>query len=282
MYIWMGYGLWPKAVEQIVEHFLPRGPMRSLAMSMLREEFTKLDTRDVGVIQPAETIALIHRLMNPGLTCEGLADFLSASLSIDVPPREIHKYFTLMDVDGNGVLSVDEFIPMFRQLMLGYFPEHILRSLNLSPGQIAQFLIVIALGFIMVFVLITLVITTFAAGRDIVSVIHSGVTGVAGVLQSNLGNQSLGLESGMADLLRQLEDWIMAAIITTVGLSKTVVDRLVRVATELESGVVAGVVDGVEGAAAAVTTVVETATGTTPAPAAAAAAAPAANAATSS
>lgn len=101
MYIWMGYGLWPKAVEQIVEHFLPRGPMRSLALSMLQDEFTKLDTRGVGVIQPAETIALIHRLMNPGLTCDNMADFLSSTLQIDVPSREIHKYFTLMDVDGN-------------------------------------------------------------------------------------------------------------------------------------------------------------------------------------
>merc|ERR1719272_179784 len=147
----MGYGLWPRAVENIVEHFLPRGPMRSLALSMLQDEFNKLDTRGVGVIQPAETIALIHRLMNPGLTCEGLADFLSTSLSIDVPSREIHKYFTLMDVDGNGVLSVNEFIPMFRTLITGYFPEHILRSLNLSGGQIAKFLIVFASAFLLVF-----------------------------------------------------------------------------------------------------------------------------------
>lgn len=210
---------------------------------MLQDEFTKLDTRGVGVIQPAETIALIHRLMNPGLTCDNMADFLSSTLQIDVPSREIHKYFTLMDVDGNGVLSVDEFIPMFRNLISGYFPEHILRSLNLSPGQIAQFLIVIASGFIMVFVLITLVITTFAAGRDIISVIHSGVTGCAGVLQNNLSNQNLGLESGMADLLAQLEDWVMAAIITTVGLSKTVVDSLERLARELAGGAI-GAMDG--------------------------------------
>merc|ERR1719329_675425 len=100
--------------------------------------------------------------MNPGLTCENMANFLSTSLQIDVPEREIHKYFTLMDVDSNGVLSVDEFIPMIRNLMTGYFPEHILRSLNLSGGQIAKFLFVLASGLISVFVLITLVITTFA------------------------------------------------------------------------------------------------------------------------
>jgi len=239
-YIWMGYGIWKNAIVGIVEHFLPRGPMRSLALAMLPEEFAKLDKAGCGILQPAETIALIHRLVNPGLTCEDLGIFLSENLQIQVPQREIHKYFTMMDVDGNGVLDANEFIPMIRQLFLGFFPDHVMRALNLGPSQIARFVITIAAVLLMVFALVTLVIGTFAAGRDVISVIHTGVTGVTGIISQNLANGQLGFEGSMFALIAALEGWVTAAIVTALGLSTAAIDRFAQVEKEFQKGVSSG------------------------------------------
>jgi len=240
MYIWMGYGLWPNAVVGIVEHFLPRGPMRSLALAMLNDEFTKLDPAGNGVLQPAETIALIHRLVNPGLTCEDLSSFLAENLQIQVPNRELHKYFTMMDVDGNGVLDAREFIPMIRQLFLGFFPDHIMRALNLGPSQIFTFIFIIAAVILLAFVLINLVIATFAAGRGVQSVLNSGFTVLTGQVGQTLANGNLGFEGSMVSLIASLQGWVTAAIVGALGLSSVAIDRLAQVEKQFSEGIDSG------------------------------------------
>merc|ERR1740130_612126 len=101
-----------------------------------------------------------------------------------------------------------------------------MRSMNLSNMQIFKFLLTLVTMLLLFFTLITLVITTFAAGRDIISVLHTGITGVSGVVSHNLSNQNLGVEASMVDLFNQLEEWVMAALFATMGLSKTVIDRI--------------------------------------------------------
>merc|ERR1719329_505356 len=133
------------------------------------------------------------------------------------------------------MLDANEYIPMIRSLMTGFFPDHVLRAMNLSNMQIFKFILMIVAVVVLFFLLITLVITTFAAGRDIISVLHTGITGVSGVIANNLSNQNLGIEASMADLFKQLEDWVMAALFAAMGLSKTVIDRVSQLGQNLDT-----------------------------------------------
>merc|ERR1712113_858849 len=98
----------------------------------------------------------------------------------------------MLDVNGDGVLQVDEFIPFFRFLMLDFFPERILRSLNLSTGKILTLVFGLLLILGLIFVLISLVIAAFSTASSIGSTIHSGVNGICGVVAKQLSDNLIG------------------------------------------------------------------------------------------
>merc|ERR1712032_878887 len=154
LHLWMGTGMWSEAIGQVIEANMPPGPVRHLAMQNLAKQFTTFDKDNIGVIQVGEAISLVHLLENPGLTWDTLQTFFKKRLGLSVPPRELHKYFAVMDTDQNGVITVDEFIPMLRLLMLDFFPVHILETMNLSTGFVARtiFLILLNVGLFFAFV----------------------------------------------------------------------------------------------------------------------------------
>jgi len=228
LFTWMGYGLWPGAVEVALTEVMPRGRVQTVALSMLDEEFKALDPEGLGVLQPAEAVVLLHRLVAPGLTCEDMTDFVSSRLGMQVPDRELHKYFAMMDVNGDGVLQAEEFIPMFVYLTFDFFPHHVLRRLNLTSGKIAIFLLSVLFLLGLLFALITLVIAAFPTGKSISATLHSGVSGISAVVAKQSSDKSIGAEDSMAQVKKDLELKALGAVVAVLGLSKAVCDNLTK------------------------------------------------------
>jgi len=224
--IWLGYGLWPAAINQAVEELLPRGRVLTVAKSILKEEFNKLDPEGLGVLQPAQAVLLMHRLMVPGLTCEDMKAFIDEQLGCSVPQREVHKYFVMMDVNGDGILSAEEFIPMFVYFCFDFFPRQILQKLGLGPGNIAMFVAAVLGLLSMIFALVSLVIAAFPMGRSVSSSIHTIVSGTTAFATKHSSDQSIGFEDTMSNLKKQLESKAVEVIVGVLGISKAVVERL--------------------------------------------------------
>jgi len=228
LFTWMGYGLWPAAMEVALTEIMPRGRVQTVALSMLDEEFKALDPEGLGILQPAEAVVLLHRLCAPGLTCEDMTDFVSNRLGMQVPDREMHKYFAMMDVNGDGVLQADEFIPMFVYLTFDFFPHHVLRRLNLSTGKIVAFILSVLLLLSLLFALITLVISAFPTGKGVAATLHSGVSGIGAVVAKQSSDKSIGAEDSMATVKKELELKALMAVVGVLGLSKAVYDNLTK------------------------------------------------------
>jgi len=228
LFTWMGYGLWPAAMEVALTEIMPRGRVQNVALSMLDEEFKALDPEGYGILQPAEAVVLLHRLCAPGLTCEDMTEFVSDRLGMQVPDREMHKYFAMMDVNGDGVLQADEFIPMFVYLTFDFFPHHVLRRLNLSTGKIVAFILSVLLLLGLLFALITLVISAFPTGKGIAATLHSGVSGIGAVVAKQSSDKSIGAEDSMANVKKELELKALMAVVGVLGLSKAVYDNLTK------------------------------------------------------
>lgn len=166
-----------------------------------------------------------------------MQEFIKDDLKIVVPGREVHKYFTLMDVDDNRILSSEEFIKFTRYMMIAYFPQYILAHIKLDvPCAIKGILSACSL-LLIVFALVTLVIETFSGGQDIIHVLHSAFTagsGVAVKLQSAGGGTG---GAGAKDMLIWAEGVISAAFIAQLGLAKPVLDRLVIIAKQMQDGI---------------------------------------------
>jgi len=226
--IWLGYGLWPSAVGQAVEELLPRGRVQTVAMSMLPSEFAKLDPEGLGVLQPADALVLTHRLLVPGLTCEDMVSFINDSLGVTVPEREVHKYFTMMDVNGDGVLQAEEFIPMFFYLVFDFFPHYVMRRLNLTTFQIVRFILGVLAFLAALFILVTLVIQAFPTGRSVAATIHSSVSGISAYAAKQSSDNSIGFEDTMTNLKRELEKRALDAIVAVLGVGKAVVERVLK------------------------------------------------------
>jgi len=224
--IWMGFGLWPRGVGLVVDQLLPHGPVRNLAMVMLNDEFAKLDASNIGVLQPAHVIMLLHRLIHPGLTNHGFAEMMRVRLNLDVPDRELLKYFMLMDVNGDGVLSSGEFISTMRFAVIDFFPQHILNNMNLSVAQILSFICMILLNIAAFFAFVTLVIRAFTAGGAVASGIHSIVSTLGGLTAKTSSDSSSGNNDNPAQIRAFLETQLMDSIVLAMGLSRDVIDRL--------------------------------------------------------
>lgn len=229
--IWMGYGLWKSAIAEAIGRLVPRGGERTLALKILDEEFEKLDPERLGILQPGEAIVLVYRLLKPGLTCADMKVFCQEHLSLSIPERELHRYFNMLDINGDGVLQAEEFIPFFRYLMLDFFPEHVLRQMNISTGKIAVFVLGLITLLVLVFTLIGVVVAAFATAAGVGSTIHSGVNGIMAFGAKQSSDAGIGFEGSMQSLKKELDVLVLTAIATVTGISKEVTDKLIQFVT---------------------------------------------------
>lgn len=232
--VWSGFGLWKEAIAEVVKEVVPYGPVRKLALQNLSVEFDKMDPDENGVVQPAAAIILIRKLAHPGLTFDMLCDFLNQSLNLTISPREMHSYFAMLDMQGDGVITVDEFIPMVRFLALDVFPMHVLASMGLSTSSILKYLLVILFFLGLVFSFISLVISIFSAGGDVMSGIKSGVTGLTVFCSKQMSepNQGGG-QSTVAGVEEHLNKIMVDMLAAALGLSSTVIQRLQKMLNDL-------------------------------------------------
>merc|ERR1712093_9503 len=66
--IWIGFGMWPHAVAQLVQRLVKPGVQRRLALAALPATFANMDDVSYGVIQPGQILLVLRKILNPGLT----------------------------------------------------------------------------------------------------------------------------------------------------------------------------------------------------------------------
>eukprot|EP00439_Symbiodinium_sp_Y106_P084327 s679_g25.t1 len=234
LYAYTDHGLWSEAL---------RWPdstrnSRDYALAHLEDEFEATDVAKRGVLSVIESLDLLQNLAVPGLTCADLGKLLEKELGLEVPRAELHKYFTTMDVNGDGLLQDEEFIQVVRFLMLDYYPHHILKHLNLSLPQIALFMSGVLAAIGVVFLLVTLVISFFEVGEDIGATLHGGFSGIFGVVGKRLSDEGIGFEDTMKNLELRLEAMMVTALVTVLGLSKEMQDVFSNVIASAEARLV--------------------------------------------
>lgn len=228
---YLGYGLWKDAVRFVVMDFICPGPRQSKALEKLDEEFGKMDHSGRGFLQPGEVVVLVRRLAVLGLTCDDIDSLLKDKLKLEVPRKELQKYFAMMDVHVDGMVQAEEFIPMMAFLTLDFFPGQILANMKLSSACIAfnLFTVVVVLG--LLFLLMELVVGAFAAGSTAAAV-HSSANAMTGYVAKQASDSSIGFEDTMANLKKELEHHLIKVLCIVIGLTKDVVDRLVHLLAE--------------------------------------------------
>mmetsp|Transcript_33768 Transcript_33768/g.62134 ORF Transcript_33768/g.62134 Transcript_33768/m.62134 type:complete len:2455 (-) Transcript_33768:115-7479(-) len=233
--LWMGYGLWKGAIEQAVKILLPRGKIRILAEKKLSEEFDKLDKTKIGVIQPGQAILLLKRLSHPGLTCEELQGMLKADLNLDIPYRELHKYFTVLDTNGDGVLQVKEFICFIQYIMADYYPAIIMKRMNLTVRQILSMIFVAVLTFVGLIAIIKISISTFTPGQAIGHALQTGGGAISMAYSKISSDKNVGADEAISAVRARVEATLTAAVATTMGLAPASIDKLHQLAKGVDA-----------------------------------------------
>jgi len=240
--LWMGAGLWKRACHQLAESLMPPGGMRTLALAELDTQFDLLDEaaslggEPRGVIQVPQVFYLMKKICHLGLTCDELNAWVSSELGMEIPEADMQQAFNFMDANGDGALSWQEFVPAMRFLLTSYIPKVILDRMGLTRGKILMFVLVIGLNLAAIYLFISLVFVAFTTGEGIASAMHSAMSAGAGAVQQvksqagGGGGSSGGLALSAEDYAKQLATSIKETIILSLGLSKTVADRLIGLA----------------------------------------------------
>jgi hypothetical protein len=227
----LGYGMWKDAVRLVVMDMIPQGPKQIKALEKLGQEFRRMDVSGRGFLQPGEAVVLVQRLAVWGLTCDDIHSMIRDTLKLEVPQKELHKYFAMTDVHSDGMLQAEEFIPMVAFLTLEFFPAQILAKLKLSTGAIASLLATVVGLMGLLFLLMELVVGAFAVGSS-GAVVHSSANTLISYAAKSGSDSSIGFEDTMANLKKELEQHVVHALCLALSLSKDVVDKLVHLIAE--------------------------------------------------
>jgi len=239
--LWMGCGLWKKGCHILVQSLMPPGGMRDLALSALEEEFAVLDEASTptggiarGVLQVPHVFYLMKKVCHTGLTCDELNGWVCNELGMEIPKADMEQCFNLMDLNGDGVLSWQEFIPAFRYLITSYIPRIVLERMGLTPQKILMFVAVIGLNLGAAYLFVSLVFVAFTTGEGLASAMHSTMSAGMGAYQQVSSQTGGGDGGGSASaFFSGLVNKIKETMIITLGLSKAVADKLLTIAEEV-------------------------------------------------
>jgi len=231
---WMGYGLWKGAIEQTIMYFMPRSQLRRLALQCLDAEFNKLDVGNTGILQPGQAVVLLRKLTHPGLTCPDLQKMLKEDLQLEIPIRELHKYFAMNDVSGDGVLQVSEFVCTCRYLMTNYYPQHIMRNMNLSYAIIIG-IVLSAVGMLVaIFLCITLVIKSFTTSKGVGDAIHSMTSAMGVAAMKAKSDAQVGADDTLRAVRAKIDETLTSVMCATMGLSPVAATKLKKMIDDVK------------------------------------------------
>jgi hypothetical protein len=231
--LWLGYGLWKGAVAQVVAEVVPRGDKRAMALKIMSAEFDRMDVEGKGVLQPGQALMLLHKLVKPGLTLPEVTAVLHNDMGLNVPERQVHKYFTEIDINGDGILQVTEFISFLRIVMVDFYPEQILDRLNFTTGKMIKIISGIVLCFVGIFIAMTLVIKAFQTDPTVASSIHSTFSAGSAVAMKIQSDQTVGANEALSAIRQRIDTQVMLAITAILGLAPAVVDELTQLFDQL-------------------------------------------------
>eukprot|EP00931_Biecheleriopsis_adriatica_P008394 TRINITY_DN10958_c0_g1_i1.p1 TRINITY_DN10958_c0_g1~~TRINITY_DN10958_c0_g1_i1.p1 ORF type:complete len:1035 (+),score=276.77 TRINITY_DN10958_c0_g1_i1:176-3106(+) len=240
LYSYTAHGLWPSALTIVAKRIFKAGAIRRLAVINLPSAFAKADKDQKGVLDAHEALEVLAELAAPGLSCDDLQKLLQVDLGLQVPRGELHKYFTMMDVNGDGVLQSEEFVQVVRFLMLSYFPRHLMTHLSLSTKQIAIFVLCVVSILGILFLLVTLVVSVFQMGEKLGSMLHGSFSVGFGAVAKRLSDQGIGFEDTMSNLEAKLEALLIEAMGPVIGLSKPMFDMFQQLLASTEESLRAG------------------------------------------
>eukprot|EP00931_Biecheleriopsis_adriatica_P008396 TRINITY_DN10958_c0_g2_i2.p1 TRINITY_DN10958_c0_g2~~TRINITY_DN10958_c0_g2_i2.p1 ORF type:complete len:1838 (+),score=365.13 TRINITY_DN10958_c0_g2_i2:773-5515(+) len=224
LYNYTAHGLWPSALTIVAKRLFKAGVIRRLAVINLPSVFAKADKNRKGVLGAKEALEVLAELAAPGLSCDDLQKLLQVDLGLKITKGELHKYFAMMDVNGDGVLQSEEFVQVVRFLMLSYFPRHLIANLSLSMKQVSVFILCVVCILGILFFLVTLVVSVFQMGEKVGSVLHGSFSVGFGAAAKRLSDQGIGFEDTMSNLEAKLEALLIEAMGPVIGLSKPMFD----------------------------------------------------------
>lgn len=227
--IWIGFGMWKGAVEALIDQIMPPSPMRRMAHQSLSEEFDKLDKDGTGVIQPAQVLVLMQTLAHPGLSCDDISKTVKDHLGIEIPERQCHHYFTLMDVNCDGVMQANEFIPMMRLIMIDYFPGYVMSAMGVSWKFIFGFVLVLIAVIVGVLLVVQLVVATFTNGTSLATSLHSGFNSMVMAGGKLQGDSASGMNDQVSKVKEYLSNLCMTMLCAVMGLEKPIVDKITSI-----------------------------------------------------
>merc|ERR1711865_334903 len=135
-----------------------------------------------------------------------------------------------MDINGDGVLSWQEFVPCMRYLLISYIPRIILGNMGLTKKKIFLFVAIVGINLFCVYLFISLVFVAFTTGQGLSLAMHSTMAAGTGAYQhvKSGAGESTGGGGGVTAFLEGIASKVKESIILTLGLSKTVSDRLLK------------------------------------------------------
>jgi len=232
LHLWIGFGLWKGAVKEVIKQMCPRGAARDMALKLCADEFDKLDIEGTGILQPGQVKVLLHKLLHPGLTLPEVNLVVQQDLGLNVPEREVHKYFCLIDVNGDGVLQATEFVAFIRVIMTSFYPKQIVDFLGFSTSAILKVIATLVACLIGLFIAATLVIKSFTSG-PVAATIHSSCSAGSAYMMKLQGEMQTGAGQAASEVVKHVDALVMTALTGLLGLTPTVIDELKQLFSQL-------------------------------------------------
>jgi len=182
-------------------------------------------------------MVLVKKLFMPGIPCDMLPLLIRDKLKLTcVPFATIEKLTSYLDMDNSGFLEASEFISMFHMLFSSHFPTVVAQSMNVTNAHLAAIIGSVLLNLILVFALITFVITAFTNGQGVAQVIHTvcSTFAIAGVK----GNSDSKSAEEEVNIINWAKERVRDALCNAMGLSKNVRDAI-TVTSKKKSGATA-------------------------------------------
>jgi len=217
--------LWKDAVEVLINTSFP-SKIRKMALHNLDAAFDELDSNKRGTLSPSEVGTLIRTLLQPGVPVETFESAICDSdfLGFQVPRSLIHELTDFVDINKDGYLTAKEFINLFHLILNSHMPKMVTEKMGLTGKQIFLLIAEILLDILLLFAMITLIITSFTSGTGIAQVIHTVFSGASVLIVKAQANKNV--ETEAKKMLEYAKNFAVEEISVALNLNRTAIQEL--------------------------------------------------------